>query len=267
MAIATVNDIASGLNSSQKQPYMKILTAPKAAGAYQSAWLAPGQPGAGNTPPVYTAGSGYTCDRTTAGAISYTNGAVQNWIAKMSGQSGVRGTIVLYDRLWSCSGIPFGGATTYTITTPGSLPARITDGGVGVEVWSEQFVAAGAASGTLTVTYVNSSSVGSRTGVSPAVVSAPVAGQLQQVPLQVGDVGISQITSTINSATWTSGSRGLTLMKRICEIPVSVIGGSNTFDWAQVLSKVPSDACLALYWLAETTTAPTVAGLIDIIDK
>lgn len=266
MAIATVDDIASGLNSSQKQPYLKILTAPKAAGAYQSAWLATGQPGAGATPPVYTAGSGYTCDRTTVGAINYNNASVQNWIARMSGQAGVRGTLVLYDRLWSCSGIPFG-AATYTITTPGSLPARITDNGVGCELWSENFVASGASTGTLTVTYVNTVPTSGRTGTLNTIVSAPVAGQLQQIPLQAGDLGISQITSTANSATWTSGSRGLTIMKRICEIPVSYVGGSNTFDWAQVLSKVPNDACLALYWLAETTTAPTVAGLIDIIDK
>lgn len=266
MAIATVDDIVSGLNSAQRENYLKILTAPKAAGAYQSAWLAAGSPGAGATPPLYTAGSGYTCDRTTTGAIDYTNAAVQNWIARMSGQANVRGTLVLYDRLWSCSGIPFG-AATYTITTPGSLPARITDNGVGCELWSEQFVAAGAASGTLTVTYVNTVPTSGRTGTLSAVVSAPVVGQMQQIPLQAGDLGISQITSTANSATWTSGSRGLTIMKRICEIPISYPGGSNTFDWAAVLNKVPNDACLALYWLAETTTAPTVAGLIHIIDK
>lgn len=266
MAIATVNDIVSGLDSSQRQSYLKILSAPKAAGSYQSAWLATGQPGAGAAPPLYTAGSGYTCDKSTAGAIPYTNGSVQNWIARMSGQSGVRGTLVLYDRLWSCSGIPFG-AATYSVTTPGTLPARITDGGVGCELWSEQFIAGGAASGTLTVTYVNTAATGGRSGILGAVVSAPVIGQMQQIPLQVGDLGISQITSTANSATWTSGSRGLTIMKRICEIPVAYQGGSNTFDWAQVLSRVPPDACLGLYWLAETATAPTVAGLIAIIDK
>ena len=154
MAIATVDDIAAGLGVSQKERVLKNITACKAIGSFESSWLAVGYPGAGSAPPVYTAGAGYAASSATPGAIPYVNAVVKNYLAKLFGASSVAaGTLRIFDRLWSCSGIPFG-AGTYTITTPGNLPARITDGGVDCELWVEQFVAAGAASGTLTANYV-----------------------------------------------------------------------------------------------------------------
>jgi hypothetical protein len=265
MAIATVDDIATALSTGQRKNYLKVLTAPKAAGAYQGSWLGTGIPGAGAAPPAYTAGSGYTCDRTTAGALGQANGAVQNWLARASAMANVRGTWILVDRLWHCRSMGFA-ASTYTVTTPGSLPARITDSGVGCEIWCEQNVAAGAASGTLTVNYLDTGG-GAGAGVIAAVVSAPVIGQMQPVPLASGDLGVSQIVSAVNSATWTSGSFGITILKRIVEIPVGVVGVGTVLDWAGCLATIHADACLQWIWLAETTTAPTVTGTHVIIDK
>jgi hypothetical protein len=157
-------------------------------------------------------------------------------------------------------------ASTYTVTTPGALPARITDSGVGCEIWCEQFAAAGAASGTLTVNYLDQGGAAGA-GVISAVVSAPVVGQMQPVPLAVGDTGVSGIVSAANSATWTSGTFGITVLKRLVEIPVNVIGVCGSLDWAQCLAKIPADACLQLLWMAETTTAPTLTGSLAVIDK
>lgn len=265
MPIQTVDDIAASLSLGLNYSYMKILTAAKAAGSWQGAWLGTGFPGAGAAPPAYTAGSGYTCDRTTAGALGQSNGAVQNWLARCSAGSAQIGSIRIYDRLWNCSGMGFA-AATYTVTTPGSLPARITDSGVGVEAWVDQNVAAGAASGTLTLNYLNTAAA-SKSGVIAAVVSAPVIGQQQPFPLQVGDVGISQVTSVVNNATWTSGSWGITLRKLVCEIPVYVAGVPNLLDWSQVLSKIPANACLEFVYQAVNTTATTIMGVITVIDK
>ena len=267
MTIATVDDIVSGLASAQDLMYQKTLTAPKAAGAFQSAWLAAGFPGAGSASPAYTAGSGYTCDKSTAGAISMNNGAVQLWLAKLAMTCTQVGTIILADRLWSCSGMGFA-AGTYTVTTPGNLPARITDNGVEVEAWVEQFVAAGAASGTLTLNYLNANTGASKSGVISAVVSAPVAGQMQPIPLAVGDTGVRQVTSAVTSATWTSGSFGITLLKRICEIPITTANVGTVLDWAQLgLPKIPNDACPMAFFLANGTTAPVLLGSLDVIDK
>ena len=143
------------------------------------------------TPPAYTAGSGYTCDDTTTGAALLVNsagGGLANRVSRMRLSAAVTGTLRLYDRLWSCSGMGFA-AGTYTVTTPGSLPARITDNGVGVQAFVENFVAAGAATGTLTLNYLNAATGAAKTGVIGTVVSAPVAGQVQPIPWAVGDTG------------------------------------------------------------------------------
>ena len=359
MAIATINDIASGLASSkQTLRFHKNSTAAKAVGSFQSCWLATGIPGAGVAPPLYTAGSGYTASKDTVGALQYINGVTQNWLAKLAASSSIAGTVILADRLWSCSGIPFG-ASTYNITTPGALPARITDGGVGCEMWVEEFIAQGAVTGTLTIAYLNSvpvmtngtdpvvaaidyaisptyaislynglpvwysptkalyifwdtgtatwyiytavgvgippgkhylrnntSPVGiyaaggggagtptfafgsAKSGVLGTLATSPVIGQMQPIPLQAGDVGISQIISWTNSQTWTSNSAGITILKRIAEIEVPIIGASQSFDWARLgLPQIPSDACLMLLWQANATTACLILGRAEIIDK
>jgi len=266
MSITSINDIVAGLGSDQRINVLKNITAPKGAGAFQSAWLGTGYPGAGSAPPAYTAGSGYTANKDTAGAVRLTNGAVKLWLAQLSMSSSLVGTIVIYDRLWSCSGMGYA-AGTYTVTTPGALPARITDSGIGCELWVEQFVVAGAASGTLTANYLNTTPA-AKSGVIAAVVSAPVIGQLQPVPLQTGDLGISQLTSVVTSATWTSGSFGMTILKRIATIEFTTANVGRVLDWAQLgLPDIPNDACLAFMFQANAATATVMQGQLRIIDQ
>lgn len=267
MAIATVDDIVAGLNASQDQNFLKVLTAAKAAGAFQSGWLAAGFPAAGATPPAYTAGSGYTCSSATTGAMLYANASVKNWFAQIQASANIAGTLIIADRLWSCSGMGFA-ANTYTVTTPGNLPARITDNGVEVEAWVENFVAAGAATGTLTLNYLNANTEASKSGVIGTVVSAPVAGQMQPIPLAAGDTGVRQVTSAVTSATWTSGSFGITLLKRIATIPINSAAVATVLDWAALgLPGILNDACLMLMFQASGTTAATILGNTEIIDK
>lgn len=267
MTIATVDDIASGLANAQNANLYKALTAAKAAGAFQSSWLAAGIPGAGAAPPLHTAGSGYTCSSVTAGAIPYTNAVVQNWLAKLMATCTQPGLVILADRLWACTINGFA-AATYTITTPGSLPSRIDDNGVNVEAWIEQSVAAGAASGTLTFNYTNANTGAAKAGVIAAVVSAPVIGQMQPIPLAVGDTGVRAPVSVVTSATWTSGTFGLTLLKRVAEVPIIAANIGQVQDWATLgLPKIPADACLMAFFLAANTTAPVLIGSLNIIDK
>jgi hypothetical protein len=267
MTITTINDVVAGLGAQNNNYWaMKKFSAGLAAGAFQSSFYAAGNPGACAVPPAYTAGSGYACDKTTTGAMTYNNAVTQNWLAKWFATSTVAGTLILCDRLWACSGMGFA-ATTYSVTTPGSLPARITDSGVGVQIWIEQYVAAGANTGTITANYLNPSA-GAESGVLSTILSAPVIGQMQQIPLQVGSVGVSQLTSIVNSQTWTSGSWGITLLKPIAAIPLLASGTGYTLDWASVgLPQIPANACLM--WIFQTTaaTANTVISQTQIIDK
>jgi hypothetical protein len=265
MTISTVDDIAAGLAAGQVRWVLKNSTACKAIGSYQSTWLAVGFPGTGATSPAYTAGAGYTCDKSTTGAIAYSNGAVKNWLAKWFATSTIAGTLILVDRLWSCSGMGYA-AQTWTVTTPGALPARITDYGVGCQIWVEQFVAAGAASGTLTINYKNPAD-GAEAGIIPAVVSAPLIGQMQPVPLATGATGVRSIVSAVNSATWTSGSWGLTIVKPLAAISIPLAGVGNTLGWATLgLPDIPNDACLQFLWQGGATTANQIMSRMEIID-
>ena len=265
--ISSVDDVASGLSSSnQHQSYLKNLFASKTAGGFNSSWMAPGWPTAGVASPAYTNGSGYTCDKTTTGALAYTQAVNQNWLARTAAYASQPGTIILADRLWSCSGMGFA-VGTYTVTSPGSLPPRIVDGGLNCEVWVENFVTVGAASGSMTLVYVDSASSTQTATLTSGLVSAASQGTLQNFPL-VNNLGVRQITSLGNGSTFTSGTYGVTIMKRIAEIPVPAIGIGATLDWAGcALGKIPANACLQFIYLAQNTTAATIIGSLDIIDK
>jgi len=266
MTISTIDDIAAGLAVGQFRWVLKNITVPKAIGSYQSSWLGVGFPGAGSASPAYTAGSGYTCSSATTGTIPYTNASIKNYLAKWFASSTIAGTLILVDRLWSCSGMGYA-ASTYTVTTPGSLPARITDNGLGCQIWVEQFAAAGAASGTLTINYKNPAD-GAEAGIIPAVVSAPVIGQMQPVPLATGATGVRSIVSAVNSATWTSGSWGVTIVKPLAAICIPLAGIGNTLDWATLgLPDIPDDACLSFIWQGGAATANQVISRMEIIDK
>jgi hypothetical protein len=266
MAIATVDDIAAALALDQFRPVLKNITVPKAIGSYQSSWLGVGFPGAGATPPAYTTGAGYTCDKGTAGAIAYVNGTVKNWLVQLFASSTIAGTLFIYDRLWSCSGMGFA-AGTYTVTTPGALPARITDYGVGCELWVEQFVAAGAVTGTLTANYKNPAD-GAEAGVISNLVSAPVIGQMQPVPLQLSASGVRSLVSVVTSQTWTSGSFGMSIVKPITQIEIPLAGIGKTLDWASLgLPALVNDMCLFFIWQGGAATANQVLARLRIIDK
>jgi hypothetical protein len=265
MTIATVDDIAAALAVSFKIRSLKNISVPKAIGSMQSSWLAVGLPPAGATPPAYTAGSGYTSDKSTLGALPYINAVVKNYLAKLFAVSAIAGTLRVYDRLWSCSGMGFA-LGTYTVTTPGNLPARITDNGLGCELFVEQSIAAGAASGTLTANYLDSAGA-SKAGVIPAVVSAPLIGQVQQVPM-ANNLGIKQLTSVVTSATWTSGSFGMLIAKHVASIEVPLAGIGKTLDWAGLaLPDLVDDMCLMFIWHGGAATAAQVQATAEIIDK
>jgi hypothetical protein len=174
------------------------------------------------------------------------------------------GVLYIADRLWHCAGMGAAPAT-YAVTTPGALPARIVDGGLGCELWVEQNIAGGTWSGTLTANYLDSAS-GAKAGVIAAVVSAPVIGQMQPVPL-ADNLGISQLTNVINSVTCNTGTWGMTILKTRAQIEIPGIGYGQTQDWSKVLTSIPADACLFFYFLANGATAPVALGTAWIIDK
>jgi hypothetical protein len=235
---------------------VRFMGAAKGAGLMQSGWLAAPNPGI--APVAYNAGSGYTCDNTTTGAIPYTNASSgTNRIVGAQAGATQLCTVLLYDRLWSCSGMGFA-AGTYTVTTPGSLPARVTDNGAGCEVFIENFIACGAATGTVTLNYVNAAGA-TVSAILQSISSGPVAGQLQRFPVLDG---IRSVTSVVTSQTWTSGTFGITIARRLLSIPAA-IANIMSFPLTKELTglvAIPSNACLMIAIHATTTTGPTING-------
>jgi hypothetical protein len=223
--------------------------------------MANGYPTAGAAAPAYTAGSGYTCDDTKLGALALNlaPGTVNRVLALIAA-SQLPGSLHFHDRLWACTGMGFA-AATYTVTTPGTLPTRITDNGVGVQAWVEVYATApGAATGTLTLNYVAPGG-GAEAGVIPVVVSAPTASQMQKIPLQSGSTGVKQVTSAVTSATWTSGTAwGITLTKPLFSVGLDS-PGRKTMSWMHTrLAAIPADACLMLIWQPNAAQALYAAG-------
>ena len=90
---------------------------------------------------------------------------------------------------------------------------------------------------------------------------------LQRVPLAAGSAGVSSIVDVTNSATWTSGSFGLSILKPLMTCPVPNWSYSNIMDYAQLaLQQVQDDSCLMLAWQAISASIPTINGDIVIID-
>ena len=268
MSISTVDDIASALaNNKKSSRFAKTFAAPKAAGSFISGWAASGFPGAGGAAPAYNAGSGYACTAATPGAQAYPTSSVQAWLARLSVGCSQPGVLILLDRLWACGGMGFA-ANMYTVTTPGSLPGRITDGGVGVEAWIDTLAVNGAASGTLVLNYLDT--LGNpKAGTVPAVVSAPAANQIQPIPLAADSLGISQVVSAVINQTWTSGTFGILLAKRLLEIPIPAAAMGVNLDWASLgIPQIDNaNACLMWAFLAGNASGPTVLGTMDMIDK
>ncbi len=265
MSISTIDDIVNGIaNTKTHIPFSRSFTAVDTAGQFQSGWQATGFPDVGLAPPQFDSGGPYTCTSGTQGALNFSGATNQNWIAGISARATEAGTYYLADRLWSCN-MGFA-ASTYTVTTPGSLPSRITDNGVGCEMFIEQFTTGGSSTGTWTINYLDES--GTPRSSSVAVITTPLVGLLRYVPHAAGAHGVSQIVSVVKSATGTSGSFGITIVKRVAEVHINAADQGVTMDWAELgLPKLASDSCLFWYSLTTVTTAALLLGTIDLIDK
>jgi hypothetical protein len=220
MAITTLAGCVSGM-----RPFIdfhKATATAEGASTWHSLWKVAGFPAAGANPPAYTVGSGYVPTSSTLGSFPYVNPASgESVLAYLSATGGVAGTLILYDRLWAISGLTTAAAATLSVTSPGVI-SRGYDGYVGTELWGEVYVAPGATAATWTVAYTDQSgNAGTATYAHPA--NAETAGQMFPFTLADGDTGVQAVTSfTTSTTSGTAGDIGLTILRRIAEIPLAV---------------------------------------------
>lgn len=267
----TVDAVLAGARP--KYGFYKASQTTEGAGTFHSLWKAAGLPAAGATPPAYTT-SGYVPTRATTGALGQANSAQQARLIGVEAETTVAGTLIVYDRLWACSGLTTNAITTLSITSPDTLPTgRLRDGSsdyADVEPWLEVYTAPGATASTWTLTYVDGAGGTGKTATYAHPANAETVGQMIPfvMPGSGADAGIQQVTSlAFSAASGTAGNVGITLLRRLATIPlplVNVASAKTAVDLA--LERVRDDACLALMVMCTTTTSGIILGSIGLSD-
>lgn len=273
MAITTLDQLLAALPGQLKQIFKASQTA-EGAGTWHSLWKAAGQPPAGANPPLFTAGAGYVPTKDTVGAIAFANpsAGLLSYVARAVFAGSVVGTLVLYDRLWACSGLAANVVTAQNIATPGSLPAgRDPGNGADVEPWLEVYAAPGATAGNWDLTGTDAAGNANRTWRYAHPANAESVGQM--MPLVPGGaspaatLGIRQASSfQLSASSGTAGDVGITLVRRLLEIPLNVAGVAAALDaFAAGMPQIPNDACLGLMLLCTGTSTGNVQGSLNVV--
>ncbi|MFA9232005.1 MAG: hypothetical protein ACEQSU_14875 [Microgenomates group bacterium] len=271
MTLVSDSNIVNSLRAAQSgRNFQKASATSKGAGTFLSLWKTAGLPAAGANPPLFSAGSGYIPTKATTGAYPFTNSATNGHLALLrAGYFGVTPhTLIIYDRLWACSGFGTVITTAQTVTTPGTLTAgRDPNNGLDVEPFLEVYTAPGATAATWTVTGTDALGNTGVTWTYAHPASAEAIGQM--VPLTPGtasSLGMRIASSFTASATsGTAGDVGITLMRRVAEIPVLAANLGDVQDALRLgLPPIYNDACIALGLLCTASPTGLLMGSIVI---
>jgi hypothetical protein len=273
MTIASGSDLVAAIAAGVIGTIVKASMTTEGAGTWQSLWKATGLPAPGSSPPAYTAGSGYSPTKETAGAFSFGNptSPALSYLAQMRASSSIAGSLYLVDRLWHCSGFSATVTSAQTITTPGTLPSgRDSNNGADVEPWIEIYTAPGATGANWDLTGTDALGATSKTWRYTHPANAETVGQM--APMFSGGSapatchGIRVPSSMLCSASsGTAGNFGVTLLRRICELPMNMANMTSVLDAIGCgLPRIYDDSCLALMVQCTATTSGLIQGGILI---
>jgi hypothetical protein len=263
MAITTMDGLLAGLSGGRRTSFYKVSQSAEGAATFHSLLKANGNPIAGATP---TAGTGETPTKATVGAIPFSTpaGANKVYIGRLNMQGSTAGSLILYDRIWANSGLVGNVATSQAVDS--IALSRNTDG-ENLEIFGEIYGAIGASAATLSITYTDAGNA-SRVGTYAHPANAESVGQMFQIVPPAGARGVKSIQSAIFSVTTgTAGTWGLTILRRLVEIPLPIINmavNMNAFDLGLV--ELDANSCLMMMVMCTATNTGNIAGAIDIIE-
>lgn len=233
------------------------------SGRITSLWQYDGFPsGASNTAPSTAA----VPTNATAGALKQTSpggGRTKRLAGYNLGGISAAGTLVVYDRLSHQGGLSGTSTSAQTTNLPTAALTRYTNG-EGVMPWLEIYTAVGTTATTVTISYTDQGGTTGNTSLATVFGSAGFnnINRIIPIPLAAGDYGCRAVASvTVLATTGTAGNFGVTLAKPLFAIPAPVLGMG---DCRSFLAEpggplaIGDDACLAMTWLANTTTIPQV---------
>ena len=235
-----------------------------------SFWTYDGMPAGGAVP---TTGS--IPDRTTQGAIPFTpaTGGRDKHSIGASITSLSAGVYLLYDRLFHIGGLSGTSTAAQTVQGSPASPALTRNtGGAGNIAFYEIYTQIGATTTTLTMTYTNQAGAGSRTStISIGGTNFREVTRMQRIPLAAGDSGIQSVQQIqLSLSTGTVGNFGITIAQPLAWIPINSTGTMGWRDYTTGLPGIPvinPDACLALMFVAGTTTPPEIYGTLATVEK
>lgn len=240
------------------------------AGRGCSLWTYDGYPAGGTAP-----GAAAIPTRTTTGAIPFTaaGGSREKWLISTGIVPQVAGVFVLYDRLFHISGLS--GTSTADQTVQGSTPSPAltrNTGGVGNFAFYEIYTLIGATSTTLTMTYTDQDgNTGQTSTINIGATNFREVTRAQRIPLAAGDSGIRAIEKVkLTATTGTAGDFGITIAQPLAWIPIGAAGVGGWRDFTTGLPGIPkidNNACLSLFFIPATTTAPEVWGTLGFVEK
>jgi hypothetical protein len=214
-------------------------------------------------------------DRTTQGAIPFTpaTGGRDKHLINTSITPLISGVYLLYDRLFHKGGFSATSTAEQVVQGSPASPAltRYT-GGTGNIAFYEIYTIIGTTTTTLTMTYTNQAGTGSRTStISIGGTNFREVTRMQIIPLAAGDSGIQAIDYIqLDGSTGTLGNFGITIAQPLAWIPVNTAGTMGWRDYTTGLPGIPvinPDACLALMFIAGTTTPPEIYGTLATVEK
>jgi hypothetical protein len=265
MAIATLDGLIAALAAAQTFPIYKATQTAEGAGLWHSLWAAVGNPVAGVAPGT----TAIACTNATAGAIPFQNagGGLTDYIGALSFKGTTIGSLVIYDRLVTVSGLA-GNVVSVDTAVNSTALTRYTDG-VGVELWAEVYSAMGATGSTLSCRYTDQDGNTNQVGTYVQPANALAVGQMVQITLATGDTGVRAVTAyhwSGASGTGSAGNFGFTLLKKLLTIPITIANTAvamNALDHG--LTKIEPSACLAMMVLCSATNTGNIFGSLQKI--
>jgi hypothetical protein len=198
--------------------------------------------------------------------LPFTNPVSGNsYLAKLAAAGSTVGTLILYDRIWCCSGFGTVVTTAQNVTTPGTIASRDANGaalGAGVELWGEVYTAPGATGATWTVSYTNQGGTAGQSATYTHPANAESVGQMFPFTLASGDTGVRAVASlTCSISSGTAGDIGITLLRRIAEIPIAVVNVGGAVDLVSSgLPRIYDSSCLAMMVMCSATNTGNILG-------
>ncbi len=272
MAISSMDTLVAAMTASTAQvlTWHKSAVTAEAAGTYSDLFLVAGNPGAGTTPAAASAGGSSYSGTGDAGLVfTLPIGGQLTYVLSWSASNSLAGTIMLYDRLWACSGLGTGAGVTTTVT--GMTPITRYSGGEGALLWYVCLTAPSAqtAGMTITASYTNSDGVSGRTASVVLSGGSPPPSQYQAYPfsLQAGDKGVQSVQSVTNSVgSFTGGTHGLVVCKTLMTAPCPIGSNGLLVDGLKMgLPQLDDDASLNMMVLASTTNTGYWSGTITLV--